>query len=113
VILKEVNIMTERDLPINKSATFFFFCPEKRDEEAIEVLSEISGLTIVLPPEPQTQFLIGSSDSRKIQRGFRFEGITPISQFPKIVAALSNKGIAGFSRETQIFAYKVDEIGDE
>jgi hypothetical protein len=113
VILKEVNIMTERDLPINKSATFFFFCPEKRDEEAIEVLSEISGLSIVLPPEPQTQLLIGSLGSREPQRGFRFEGITPISQFPKIVAALSNKGIAGYSRETQVYAYKVDEIGDE
>lgn len=105
--------MTERNIPINKSATFSFFCPERRDEEAIEALSEISGLTIVLPPEPHTQFLIGAESIREPQRGFRFEGITPISQFSKIVAALSNKGIAGYSRETQIFAYKVDEIGDE
>lgn len=96
--------MSERE-PNIEIVHFHFVCPEGREEEARELLSQIEGVNVNPDPLPETLASVDPDAGVVIrEKGIGMTGTAPDQGiFMDVLKVLSNVGIAGYSRETQVF----------
>lgn len=98
--------MLERERPNFGPVRFSFVCPEARVEEAVEALSkeQLKCESIEVSKGKATLYIVEGSKTGKVTTiiGHEISGDSDIAKIPEITQELASRGIAGYSRATQI-----------
>lgn len=86
-------------------------CPIRREDEARDVLDQFQGVRVFPVSNRFTQLEPIPSGSFRVLQLSRLGGLCIQSYIPEMVKALADKHIAGFSRETQLKQYNLDDFG--
>ena len=96
--------MIEKEINPNALFTFSFICPKGRESEVIETfLKSNLGLITGSVTNKENNWLDTGTGTFTTISGTRFDGITTNEGVKNIVNSLSEKKIAAYSRQTQVF----------